>query len=87
LCLIGGSDLEFAGPRLHREVLSRMATVSGGAMMELDALGDVSTMLQNRLLDQRPLVPRDLWDSLWIFLLLVVLLSVEWGLRRHWGLR
>ena len=50
-------------------------------------MGDVSTMLQNRLLDQRPLVPRDLWDSLWIFLLLVVLLSVEWALRRHWGLR
>ena len=85
--LIGGSDLEFAGPRLHREVLSRMATVSGGAMMELDTVGDVSTMLQNRLLDQRPLVPRDLWDSLWIFLLLVALLSVEWALRRHWGLR
>jgi hypothetical protein len=32
-------------------------------------------------------VPDDLWDKPWVLGVLVLLLSVEWALRRRWGLR
>jgi hypothetical protein len=43
--------------------------------------------LQEAARQNRAPVPDDLWDKPWVLGLLVLLLSVEWGLRRRWGLR
>jgi uncharacterized membrane protein len=39
---------------------------------------------------QQDMVPperQDLWNNVWTFALIVLLLSAEWILRRRWGMR
>jgi uncharacterized membrane protein len=84
---VGGSEREFTDPRLNEGFLRRLADESGGryarasdASRALLALDDLArrTTAQER---------RDAWDRIWVFALLVLLLSGEWALRRRWGLR
>jgi hypothetical protein len=84
---VGGSDREFADPRLNEGFLRRAARDSGGRYVRAaDALRVVSwlqeTARQNAAPDER-----DLWHEPWAIAALVLLLSAEWTLRRRWGLR
>ena len=84
--LVGGVDTEFSDPRLDVGLLQRLADATGGALL---TLADLPTLSQ-RLLSTASGVPeqtRELWHSIWSFLLVIMLLSSEWSLRRVWGLR
>ena len=84
--LVGGADAEFADPRADAQLLGRLATASGGALL---AAGDVRK-LRDVLLAAAPApepVVRPLWHGAWSFALVVALLTAEWSLRRAWGLR
>ena len=84
---VGGSDREFADPRLNEGFLRRAALGSGGRYVRgADALRVVS-WLQDAARQSAPPEERDLWHEPWAIVALVLLLSAEWALRRRWGLR
>jgi uncharacterized membrane protein len=85
--LVGGVDREMADPRLDMRALERVATASGGRVIDP---GEVSSLV-GYLTAATPLaiqrVQRDLWHSGWVLAVLLTLLTGEWTLRRWWGLR
>jgi hypothetical protein len=85
--LVGGVDQEMADPRRNDEVLRRLAEATGGEVVEPDAAGTLADQLAARAADRRPPATRDVWHTPWAFLLVVVLVGTEWGLRRRWGMR
>jgi len=85
--LVGGVDREMADPRLNGDVLRRLAEASGGDVVAPDAVGGLAGRLAARAADRRPPATRDLWNTPWAFLLVVMLVGAEWGLRRRWGMR
>jgi uncharacterized membrane protein len=87
--LVGGADRELTDPRLNAAVLRRLATDSGGALLSASELGDLPKRLAlsaARATDA-PRRERELWHTPWAFLLIIGFVSLEWGLRRRWGLR
>jgi uncharacterized membrane protein len=85
--LVGGADLEMADPRLNEQVLQRIATASGGQYLPADRISELSSLL--RSVEPEPSAPQlqELWHNVWIFVVVMLLLSAEWLLRRRWGLR
>jgi hypothetical protein len=84
---VGGSDREFADPRLNEGFLDRIARASGGRYVRAADASQVITLLQSGLTQNAAPQQRDLWHQPWTFALVVVLLAAEWTLRRRWGLR
>ena len=85
--LVGGFDREFADPRLNEDVLRRVALASGGSYFPADSAGRLPALLASTEVD--PGAPRvqELWHNVWIFAAVVLMVSLEWMLRRRWGLR
>jgi len=84
---VGGSDREFADPRLNEGFLRRLAEESGGRYARASDASKVLVALDEFARRTPAQERRDAWDRLWVFALLVLLLSSEWALRRRWGLR
>ena len=84
--LVGGADLELTDPRRQDAVLRRIAEVSGGRFVDAVRIDELVDGLRANATTAPPTV-HDLWDTLWGFLVVVGVLSAEWGLRRQWGLR
>ena len=84
---VGGSEREFANPRLNEGFLRRAARASNGQYVQASEASRVGSWLQS--VQSQGLVPerRDLWHEPWAFAVVVSLLSAEWILRRLWGLR
>jgi hypothetical protein len=84
---VGGSDREFADPRLNEGLLRRLARESGGKYVRAADAGQIISALRSSA--PRTVEPerRDLWHEPWAFALVIGLLAGEWVLRRHWGLR
>jgi uncharacterized membrane protein len=85
--LVGGTDPEAIDPRLNEAVLRRMAERSGGAYLRAADADRVGDLLRAGRAQLRPLAYRDLWNNAWSLALIVSLLTIEWVLRRQWGLR
>jgi hypothetical protein len=83
---VGGTEREFADPRLNEPLLRRLARDSGGRYARVDQ-ADIASWLQSSA--PRELEPerRELWHAPWTFGLVIALLVAEWVLRRRWGLR
>jgi uncharacterized membrane protein len=84
---VGGSDPEYADPRLNEGFLRRLARQSGGQYVDAAdverLLSAVSSSVPQTLEPER----RDLWHEPWAFALVVGLLGAEWIIRRSWGMR
>jgi hypothetical protein len=85
--LVGGSDREFADPRLNEGVLRRVARNSGGRYVRAADASRVVSWLQSGAPQNAAPERRDLWHEPWAFALIAALLAGEWILRRRWGLR
>jgi uncharacterized membrane protein len=85
--LVGAADPEFADPRLNEEVLRRLALATGGRLLSQHETASLTRMLDARTPAAAPPVPRDLWNSRWVFAAIAGLLFAEWLLRRRAGLR
>jgi uncharacterized membrane protein len=85
--LVGGADMEMAAPRLNDDVLRRMSRATGGEYLDAADASRLGELLSP--VDVAPGTPRvrELWQSPWIFAAIVLMLSLEWVLRRRWGLR
>jgi hypothetical protein len=83
---VSAADLEARRPEANHELLARAATATGGAVLELDDLA----VRFRAIRDRSALIPDDvaepLWDSKLSLFLFVILLAVEWILRKVWGM-
>ena len=80
------SDPELIDPGLNEPVLRRIAEASGGRYVPADEVETVVALLSDAMPPQGREM-RDLWHNAWSFLGILALLSIEWMLRRRWGLR
>ncbi len=85
--LVGGVDREMSDPRLNEDVLRRISRASGGLYVPAADIARLVPLLQERLPAALPPRVEDVWDRAWVFFAAVGLLSIEWSLRRAWGLR
>jgi uncharacterized membrane protein len=78
---------EVKGPTTNETLLKLLADKTGGESITLrddpERLGIESTPIK-KITGYKT---EELWDKYWIFILLVLLLSSEWILRRKWGLK
>jgi hypothetical protein len=85
--LVGGADSEMTDPRLNLRVLQRVAAASGGKVIQPTEIAALAEQLRAALPSALIASRTDLWHNGWSFGLIVVLLGIEWTLRRRWGLR
>ena len=71
---------------LNRDLLQSMALYSGGEYFDEEQLGGLSSVI-NRM-DQKKVISSEtsLWDSWWWFVPVMVLLTIEWWLRKKSGM-
>jgi uncharacterized membrane protein len=84
---VGGADREFADPRLNEGTLRRIARATGGRYVRASEASQLTTWLRSATPTNAQPERRDLWHEPWAFALVALLLSLEWTLRRRWGLR
>jgi uncharacterized membrane protein len=84
---VGGADREFSDPRLNEGFLRRVARATGGRYVRPAEAAQIGSWLDAAIPQALAPERRDLWHTPWVFVLLVLLLSAEWVLRRRWGLR
>jgi uncharacterized membrane protein len=84
---VGGSDREFADPRLNEGFLRRLARESGGRYVRASDASRVLSWLDDSARQNADPERRDLWNRPWALAMIVLLLCAEWTLRRRWGLR
>jgi hypothetical protein len=84
---VGGSDREFADPRLNEAYLRRVSRASGGRFVYANQAAELVSWLQTAVPQTAEPERRDLWHQPWAFGMVIALLSAEWILRRRWGLR
>ena len=85
--LVGGADSEMTDPRLNLRVLERVATASGGRMVQPGEMTALADQLRAAVPAAVVAARRDLWHNGWSFGADRRLLALEWMLRRRWGLR
>jgi hypothetical protein len=85
--LVGGADLEMAQPRLNAALLQRLASQTGGHIVDAGDVGRTIAALQRAAPAASLASRRDIWHSAWSLLFIIGLLAAEWLLRRQWGLR
>jgi hypothetical protein len=83
----GGSDPEFADPRLNEGFLRRLARDSGGRYVPAPDAARVIPLLDESARQRAEPELRDLWNRPWLLALVAIVLCAEWTLRRRWGLR
>ena len=69
---------------LNKAGLVELAETSGGRYFELDQLDQLLEAIPNRIRRlETPSAPIPIWDTMRVFLLLVILLCMEWALRKR----
>jgi hypothetical protein len=76
---------EFARLGPDSTLLRRIAEVSGGKLIELNALGQLPSLLKSLDLPVVEVKQTPLWHAPWLFLLALLCFLGEWGLRRRHG--
>lgn len=87
---VGDLDLEFQDTRMNAELLRQMADRSGGRYLEPEQIATLDELLASQasfapnVLEQRREI--ELWNWRTVLILLIVLLAVEWFLRKRSGM-
>jgi hypothetical protein len=84
--LVGGVDLEMTQPRLNEAVLQRLASETNGRYVRAAQADELPAMLRASRADAGTPEQRDLWHNGWSLLAIIMLLGVEWVMRRRAGL-
>ncbi len=86
LFIVATDPIELRRTAARRDTLARLSRAGGGELRTLDDGLDGLELVEPRVLkiNRRRDVP--LWSSVWFLLIAVLLPSIEWFLRRRWGL-
>ncbi len=84
--IVGGADPEMIDPAADASVLLRLAELTGGTYLTAERASDVPAAL-GRTAPIRTASLVDLWHTPWVLGLIVAMVTMEWVLRRRWGLR
>jgi hypothetical protein len=69
------------------ELLEQISEVTGGETLALEDLGSLPERVREfERLSQEKSKPRDAWDTMQVFAVLMGLLALEWFARRRTGL-
>lgn len=68
------------------QLLEDLAAKSGGKVVTADRANEIIDLLKSRTLTKDHRVETRLWESWWTLLLVVTLLTIEWGVRKWVGL-
>ncbi len=77
---------EFFDPALHENFLRRLATLSHGQYSAIDEAKDLAEKITVTESVYSKIVEHELWDAPIFFFTLILLLSIEWSVRRAKGL-
>lgn len=79
---------EFKDPSIRRDILAKLAEVSGGKHFDLPA-----TNIREKFSIENPPIVKlvgkrqiSLWDNGYIFMMILTIVSLEWWIRKRWGL-
>ncbi len=86
LLRVGRADLEARRPEADHDTLRRMAEVTGGAVVELDQLVETFDRIHDRSVQIPDDVTEPLWDSKLALALFVLMITMEWVLRKAFGM-
>lgn len=84
---VGNVEDEFFGTGTDRALLSRIASETGGRPFEITEARALAADLSFSETGATVVERRDLWNMPALFFALAAFLTVEWSLRRVWGLR
>ena len=79
-------NLEARQPAADHQSLERAAVATGGRIIDLDRLNEGFSSIRDRSLQVPDDIVEPLWDTKLIFGLFVLMISLEWGLRKAFGL-
>ena len=77
---------EYSNPGLDAGILQRIAETTGGDYADIDNAASLISSIRNTPSAYSKEVMTDLWDSPWLLGLLILLLCLDWTLRRSKGL-
>ncbi|NOX96700.1 MAG: VWA domain-containing protein [Nitrospirae bacterium] len=80
--LVGDPSLEFRNTWLNERLLRRLATESRGRYYDLETVDKLpdDIVVQGKVVTQ--VREKKLWDSPWLFISFLVLLTLEWSIRK-----
>lgn len=79
--------VEYADTRLDRAMLENLAQRTGGAYLEIDEVGGLAERIPDRLeVITIKGAPVELWDTPQLVVILVILLTIEWAVRKRYKL-
>jgi hypothetical protein len=86
--LVVDQNMELDHPAADPTVLQSLAAMTGGKSLLPEQLPELIKELSKKgeTLVQKHQTDRSLWDHWWLFLLFLLLLALEWFLRKRWGL-
>jgi len=79
-------DLESRRPEADHETLERIAAATGGRVVDLDRLEAVFGTIRDRSVQIPDDITEPLWDSKLVLILFTAMISMEWILRKVFGL-
>ena len=77
---------ELSDTKMRLGGLQRMAQLTGGSVLSLSDFGNLNELLDTQALTTTVRSERPLWDNGWIAALLIILLGMEWFMRRKYDL-
>jgi hypothetical protein len=85
---VSALDLENDNPKANLKLLRRIAALSGGAYFEpVNAAKAFDLLRKDSGGYSKPVTQiEDLWNTWWMLMAFITILSLEWGLRKKWGL-
>lgn len=79
-------DLELRRPEADHETLERIAAATGGRVVDLDRMEAVFGTIRDRSVQIPDDITEPLWDSKLVLMLFAAMISMEWILRKLFGL-
>jgi hypothetical protein len=79
-------DLELRHRDADHQTLMRIASATGGKLLDLSELEAQLGEIRDRSVQIPDDITESLWDSRLVFVLFVLMISIEWGLRKAFGL-
>jgi hypothetical protein len=86
LHVVADAEQEMANLSGSEQPLRRLAESTGGAFLTLDQIGTLPEKIDRSRTAQMRIVQNPLWDSYYLYTLVLACFAAEWAIRKHVGL-